>query len=152
MKERKINLIINVICFLMIAAYAIYIIVEWKNIPGMVPTHFNAAGKPDNYGSKASLIVEPIIALLLMGLFIFIEKFPQAWNFPVKVTEENKERLYGCGLKIIGAIKILAVSVCIYGGLSSASNNQLPGWPVLAVIVAMFVVVIVGIIYTIGNK
>ena len=66
----------------MIAAYAIYIIVEWKNIPGMVPTHFNAAGKPDNYGSKASLIVEPIIALLLMGLFIFIEKFPQAWNFP----------------------------------------------------------------------
>ena len=66
----------------MIAAYAIYIIVEWKIIPGTVPTHFNAAGKPDNYGSKASLIIEPIIALLLMGLFIFIEKFPQAWNFP----------------------------------------------------------------------
>ena len=86
------------------------------------------------------------------NVFIFIEKFPQAWNFPVKVTEENKERLYGCGLKIIVAIKILAVSVCIYGGLSSASNNQLPGWPVLAVIVAMFVVVIAGIIYTIRNK
>lgn len=29
---------------------------------------------------------------------------------------------------------------------------SLPGWSVLAVIVAMFVVVIVGIIYTIRNK
>ena len=99
MKERKINLIINVICFLMIAAYAIYIIVEWKNIPGTVPTHFNAAGKPDNYGSKASLIVEPIIALLLMGLFIFIEKFPQAWNFRLKLLKKIRNVCMGVGLK-----------------------------------------------------
>lgn len=116
---RKMNRISNILCAGMILVYVGFLFFSWKTIPNTVPKHFNAAGVPDAYGSKAILIFEPILALLLWGLFAFIRHVPGAWNFPVSVTEKNKEKLYRIGEELIAILAPLIVFLCVYAGLSS---------------------------------
>lgn len=116
---RKITVVSNILCAVMIAAYTAYLAVSWQKIPASVPSHFDALGRPDAYGSKAVLIVEPVLALLLWGLFAIVRKFPNAWNFPVRVTKENRERLYAIGNRMMDLLMPLVVFLMLYAGASS---------------------------------
>ena len=141
-RVKRIRLVTNIIGLVLIFGYALTLAILWKNIPQRVATHFNALGEADAFGSKSSLLLE---FLLLIGIFLLlavIERFPSAWNFPVRMTVENRGRLLLIGAVMLGALKILVVGLFIYAGLSSI----FPGshvWP-MYVLIALTVIVIVG--------
>ncbi|WP_449539614.1 DUF1648 domain-containing protein [Ferdinandcohnia sp. Marseille-Q9671] len=89
--SEKILEVLSVLCLLGIY---IFIIVNWSEIPDRVPTHFNFAGEPDNWGGKASVLLLPIIATFLFKTLYILSKFPHVLNYPVTVTKDNAERLY----------------------------------------------------------
>lgn len=66
----------------------------WKIIPQKVPTHFDALGNPNSWGSKGSLLMLPIDELVLFILINVVSKFPQHFNYIVDITAENAERQY----------------------------------------------------------
>ncbi|HEX4032454.1 MAG TPA: DUF1648 domain-containing protein [Terracidiphilus sp.] len=74
-------------------------------LPGRIPTHFNAAGQPDGYGSPAMLLVFPAIAVALYLLMSLVARFPAAFNFPVRVTPFNRQRLEDLALNMIAWLK-----------------------------------------------
>ena len=80
MSEKKLRNITDVICFLMILGYVMYLVATWGNLPERVPIHFNAHGIPDRYGKKGSLLLEPILGLLILALLMFCQRFPQWWK------------------------------------------------------------------------
>jgi len=88
---KKIRLITNLISILLIIGYTVFLTACWSNIPETVPTHFNALGKADAYGSKWSLIAEPILMTALFLLLAVVERFPSAMNFPVKITGKQEQ-------------------------------------------------------------
>ena len=143
MKRQR--LISNTISVLLIGGYAVFLAACWSNIPETVPTHFNALGKADAYGSKGSLIAEAVIMAALFLLLAVVERFPSVWNFPVKVTAENKARLYVIGFTMIGAMKVLMVCMFINVGFSSIIADY-PVWPLYLLLVLITVVIITGII------
>lgn len=49
MSEKKLRNITDVLCFLMILGYVMYLVATWGNLPERVPIHFNAHGIPDRY-------------------------------------------------------------------------------------------------------
>ena len=51
MSEKKLRNITDVLCFLMILGYVVYLVATWGNLPERVPIHFNAHGIPDRYGA-----------------------------------------------------------------------------------------------------
>ena len=116
---KMIRRISNLVSLCMLLAYVIVLVCIWSRIPGTVPTHFNAAGIADSYGGKGILWIEVIAATVILLLLSLIEKVPSIWNFPVAVTEENKERLYKIALVMLGAIKILTTGLFIDVGVSS---------------------------------
>lgn len=119
MSAKKLRTITSVICFLMIFAYVIYLQAVWSSLPERVPIHFDLHGVPNRYGKRGFLFFEPILALLILGLMMFCENIPQDWcNFPVEVTEENKEQLYEIGIKMMSMLKLTGVAVCLYAGIS----------------------------------
>lgn len=63
-------------------------------LPETVPTHFNFKGQPDAYGSKISLLVVPIVSLILTAGMTWLNRYPEIFNYPVKITEENAEKQY----------------------------------------------------------
>ena len=44
MSEKKLRNITDVLCFLMILGYVMYLVATWGNLPERVPIHFNAHG------------------------------------------------------------------------------------------------------------
>ena len=145
MSAKKLRTVTSVICFVMIFAYVVYLQVTWSSLPERVPIHFNFQGIPDRYGKKGFLFFEPILGLLILGLMMFCEHIPQDWcNFPVEVTEENKEALYEIGIKMVSMLKVTAVTVCLYAGISG-NLSPAPMWPVWILIIGSFGIVIWGI-------
>lgn len=44
----------------------------WGNLPGTIPSHFNALGKPDEWGPKSTFLIAPETALGMYALFTAI--------------------------------------------------------------------------------
>lgn len=142
--KTKIRLITNIITALILTFFIGYLIVEWKNIPDIVATHFTISGKADAYGEKNCILIIPIIAVLVFSTIAVVERFPNIWNFPVKVTEENREKLINNGLKLTGVLKMLLSTWFCYIGFCSAKGMPL-SLPSYVFLVAVAIAIIVGI-------
>jgi hypothetical protein len=74
-------------------------------LPARVPTHFNAVGSPDAWGSAAALWLLPAIAVTLYLLMTWVARHPAAFNYPARVTPINRQRLEGVALSMIAWLK-----------------------------------------------
>jgi uncharacterized membrane protein len=72
-----------------IAACIVQLALVWAALPARVPVHFGVTGRPDRYGSKSLLLILPAIAAVLTLLLTLVARFPQSFNFSVRVTAEN---------------------------------------------------------------
>ncbi|HCW53413.1 MAG TPA: DUF1648 domain-containing protein [Clostridium sp.] len=106
----------------------LFLVVVWSKIPDKIPLHYNFAGNVDRWGSKSEIIILPIISWILYILLIVSEKFPQTWNTGVKVTEENKERVYSTSLHLMSTIKFICVCVFTYLTVQIALSLGLSIW------------------------
>ncbi|HXR39949.1 MAG TPA: DUF1648 domain-containing protein [Terracidiphilus sp.] len=83
-------------------------------LPGRIPTHFNAAGEPNAWGPPGALWLLPVAAT---GLYLFISLvalFPAAFNFPVRVTPVNRPLLEALTLQMIGCLKAELACLFLY--------------------------------------
>ena len=127
---KKISRVSTIISAIMLLTYIIVLISIWSRIPDTVPTHFNAAGVADSYGSK---------------------RIPAIWNFPVAVTEENRERLYKIAMIMMGGIKVLVTALLIDVGVSSLVEGY-PIWPMYMMLGVMMILIIVSIVQMVRAK
>ena len=88
----------------------VYLFMNWSNIPDVVPTHFGVSGMANDFGSKNSLLLSPIMATLLSVGMIVLSYFPKAFNIPVTLNRENIKREYKLGrdLLLVIALEISA--------------------------------------------
>ena len=107
MNRKVIYLIMNIIGFLALLGSTLFVIIMWSQIPDQIPTHYNFAGEADGYGGKGSLIFMMVLAWFMFILITVLMRFPNTWNMPVKVTAENKARLYSITKAMLEVIKML---------------------------------------------
>jgi len=81
----------DILNFVLIAFLWWLTIKNYKTLPKKIPVHFDVEGKADNFGNKAFTFFTPVLALMFYVLFIFISKHPETANFPVEITETNKD-------------------------------------------------------------
>jgi len=96
-------------------------------LPDPIPTHFNAAGQPDGYGSPAMLLVFPIIATVIYLLMTLVSRFPAAFNFPVRVTPFNRQRLEELALSMIAWLKAEVVIIFAWIENEAIAAARRPG-------------------------
>jgi len=77
--------------FLLLVGMIVFVYTQWNQIPQQVPMHYNAMGEIDRLGSKYGILFLPAISILLYTFITVVSFFPQIWNVPVKITDENKE-------------------------------------------------------------
>jgi len=141
---KRIRTIGNLICLALLGGYTGFLFAKWSSLPEQIPTHFNAAGAADSYGSKGTLIMLSVLMLLMFALLAGIECFPQAWNMPVKVTEENKERLYLITGTMLAIVKVLLVGMFCTIGVGMVLGG-LSGWAIGIPVALLFLTIAVGI-------
>ena len=138
-RNNKIDYIMEAVCLILLVGLTFYLIMIWENIPDKIPAHYDWAGNIDRWGKKGELLITPIMSWLLYLMITALEQIPGIWNTGVRVTEENKRRVYRVLKYMIKSMKLLMVTAFFYLSLNSISGQPLPGWFTLIFLGIMFV-------------
>ena len=87
------DLVMRIIGIAALAAVTVFVIVMWKRIPDVVPSHFNFRGQIDGYSGKKMILFPLVIGWGIFGMVNLLSAIPQAWNVPVQLTAENMGRI-----------------------------------------------------------
>ncbi len=128
----------NILCLLLLIGIPIYLFINWSNIPDRIPGHYNAMGEVDRMGSKNELLLLPIVNILMYAGLSVVECFPQIWNTGVRVTEENKVRVYRTIKSLISTLKLIIVAVFSFLSINSSLSLPLSAWYLPMLIILIF--------------
>lgn len=114
-----------------------------NRLPARIPTHFNLAGQPNGWSSPAMLLMLPGIAFAVYLLMSLVARWPQAFNYPVRVTPVNRARLEALALGMIAWLKVELA--CLFAWIQWASihaardpHRGFPAAAMPAALVAIF--------------
>ena len=129
--------IMDILCWVLVIGIPIYLIIAWKNIPNEIPMHYDAMGNVDRLGEKSELLILPIMTFLMCSFISVLELFPQVWNTGVKITEENKERVFRVLKNMIKTTKLIVVADFSFMTINSILGKNLPVWfsPVFIILI-----------------
>jgi uncharacterized membrane protein len=116
-----------------LAALALSFWITWQaltgptHLPDKIPTHYDAAGNPNGWDSSSSLLALPLVALVVYLIMTAVSRFPAAFSYPVRVTEDNRARLQSLTLQMVACLK--AELLCLFGWIQwiiveSARNGR----------------------------
>jgi uncharacterized membrane protein len=83
----------------------------YSRLPEQIPTHFNAAGEADGFGSRQGIFALPAVATIIYIGMTLINRFPHLYNYPMQVTVENAARLYASATRLIRVLKLSVVII-----------------------------------------
>lgn len=106
--------LIEILGFGAILFLVIYPSIHYSDLPQEIPIHFGADGQPDNYGSKASLFILPLIGLVLYLSIHYLNRFPHLFNYAVKITPANAFEQYQKARRLLRWVNTLVVLVFAY--------------------------------------
>ena len=115
-------------------------------LPGRIPTHFNAAGNPDGWGTPAMLLLLPLVGFALYAIITVVSRFPSAFNYPVRIRPQVRQQVESLTLNMIGWIKaeLLLLFALLQSTILRAAHGGDPRLHPLAVpafIVLIFVTI-----------
>lgn len=142
--------IIGLVCLIALPLYFC------NDLPETMPKHFNIYGKSDSYGSKEIIWLLPSIGLFLYVGMTWLNKIPHLFNYPTKVTNENAEKLYQIGTRMVRILKVVVILTFAYLnfrmiriGLTKSTELGILFLPAL---VLTIVIVLVVMIYKMTKK
>lgn len=96
-----------------------------NRLTGPVPTHYDAAGNVNGWGSPATLLLLPVVAVALYLGITVVSRFPASFNFPVRVLPSARTAAEAITLNMIAWIK--AELMCLFATLQSAMITSARG-------------------------
>ena len=122
-------------------AFIVWGLIIWMvhRAPDIVPTHFDASGKPNAYGSPVGITIP--CALLTIGAIVCMvcAYFPRHINMPFKISNIRQVELAIRQLRIMGITLLLVPLAVAYMMLGMSSPSAIP---ILAVIALIFLEII----------
>ena len=103
--------IIESLGYLSIIALWSLTIMSYKNLPEIIPTHFNESGQADEFGDKRTILTLPAVATILFAGMTILNKFPHILNYLTKITEETALFHYTNAARMIRYLKLITVII-----------------------------------------
>ena len=108
--------------------YGLFIIIQaWPTLPQTIPTHFDASGNPDGFGSKEWIWLLPAISVVMVPAILFFRRYPWLSNVPWEINEDNAIRQYELLVRLL-SLCACAVSfiflVLTFDTISTASGGS----------------------------
>ena len=102
---------IAIVSFLSFMGFILY---SWPHLPETLPTHFDAAGNPDAWGSKVSILFMPAVGIFIYILLTLINLIPHKFNYLHAITPANAMAQYRMATRLIRYLKIILVLLFFY--------------------------------------
>ena len=128
-------------------AFAIVAIIVWALIiwlvhraPDIVPTHFDASGKPNAYGTPAGATIPCVILTIAAIVMMVLAYFPRHINMPFKITNTRQVELTIRQLRIAGITFLFLPLAVAYMMLGMKTPSATPLLVVVGLILLEFIV------------
>ena len=96
----------------MIILYLTFLnIFKYGALPDTISTHYNIMGKVDGWGDKSSILLLYAVCLVMYIGLTILERYPQLYNYPVQITEENIIKQYVLARSLITTLKFSMVII-----------------------------------------
>ncbi len=125
LKYTKFQIALETIGLLLLVGMIFFIYTQWNQIPQQVPMHYNSVGEIDRWGSKYEILFLPAISILLYVFITAVSFFPQIWNVPVQITDENKEVVYLSTKDLLISVKVEMLTLFFYINYHTATAQPL---------------------------
>jgi len=134
-----------------------YVAYYYPQLPASIPTHFNAAGVADEYGTRTSILFLPVIALFIYVMMTLINLVPHTFNYPGKITPANAPRQYTLATRLVRYLKTLLVLLFFYISYSTTQVviNEASGlgrWFLPLFLSFLFIPIIVYMVMALSKK
>ena len=81
-----------------------FTIYHFNKLPDNIATHFDLSGKPNEFGSKYTIWVLPIIITFVYILIYNLNRSPYKFNYLIKITEQNAYKQYKLASRMMRVI------------------------------------------------
>ena len=101
-------------------------LINYFDLPEIIPIHFNGAGKADGFGNKTHIFVLPIISTLLFIGLTILNKNPHVFNYPSQITKENAVHQYTNATRMMRVLKLVIVllfGLIIFKTIENVNGN-----------------------------
>lgn len=135
--------IFEIIGWFLVGGIWVLTLINYSNLPDIIPIHFNALGQADDFGNKAIILVLPLIATVLFVGLTILNNFPHIFNYPIDITKDNALKQYTNATKLIRYLKLVVVfmfGIIVFKIIQNA-NGQADGLGV------WFLPLILGLIF-----
>lgn len=151
------NKIIESLGLLFIVATWAIVFINYKNLPAIIPIHYNGVGEADGFGGKGSIFLMPILSIVLYIGLTILNRYPHVFNYPISITESNALRQYTIATSMIRWMKVIIIF--IFGWTTIDTILQAKGyheglgiWFLPIILVLIFFPMIYGIIKMVKAK
>jgi len=100
---------------------------HYRLLPETIPTHFNSAGEPDDWGRRDTIWVLPAIGVITWLIMTLVSRIPNTFNFPIPITEANATRQYTMALRLVRILKLVVILIFFYIAYSTIHSALHPG-------------------------
>ena len=112
MKRTKLVNIADALCLVMMIGSTAYLLAHWGALPDRVPIHYGWTGKANRWIGKEYVWLHPCIIWGLFALLSIVECFPRLWSTGgIRITDENRDRIYAIMRNMLCTTKLLAVAL-----------------------------------------
>lgn len=133
------------------------LIVDYPESNQKVPTNFGANGLPNDFGSRSSLLIFPIAAIVLYAGLTVLNRFPYLFNYPVTITKQNVEKQYRYAKTMLSTLKFSTLGLFLYIQIQSINITKeiqlgLNTHFLIVLIIVLFIPVVVYFVFAFRNK
>lgn len=104
LKVSRLGIFLNIAAVIAFIGALSFILINWSTLPESVPSHYNALGEADDWGSRGVIFVPLAIGVLIWVLFSILEKYPHLHNYP-EINEKNVTHMYKNSMLMLNVIK-----------------------------------------------
>jgi hypothetical protein len=115
-----------------------------NHLTGRIPTHFGLDGQPNAWGEPRMLLMLPALAAFLYLAMTIASRFPESFNYPVRVTAQSRPRLQHIALNMIAWLTLetvflfAALQYFIVQGVRTQHNALPPALMIVAIVLIFF--------------
>jgi hypothetical protein len=111
----------------------------------------------DEYGTRASILFLPVIALSIYAMMTLINLIPHMFNYPGKITPANALRQYTLATRLVRYLKTLLALLFFYISYSTTqvAINEASGlglWFLPVFLSFLFIPIIVYMVMALSKK
>lgn len=126
-------------------------------LPETIPVHFDTDGNIDRYGSKLTVWLFPAIATVLYLGLTALCRYPGIFNYPVAITDENRQYQYRNAVRFLQLLKLIIVFIFLIVAwvayrAATGTMNRAPGWLLPCIIGLVGVPAIIMVIRAFRRK